>query len=51
MHGTTDIHALAAGWGRQSGEAWQRMIEAMRSVGEIQGTRPPSFYFTNSVAP
>ena len=40
-----------AGWGRQSGEAWQRMIEAMRSVGEIQGTRPPSFYFTNSVAP
>ncbi len=43
--------ASAAGWGRQSGEAWQRMIEAMRASGEIHGTRPPSFYFTNSVAP
>jgi NitT/TauT family transport system substrate-binding protein len=40
-----------AGWGKQSPEAWQRMIEAMRSVGEIQGTRPPSFYFTNAVVP
>jgi len=38
-------------WGRQSSEAWQRMIEAMRTAGEIQGTRPPSFYFTNAVAP
>ncbi len=41
----------APGWGRQSPEAWQRMIEAMRAAGEIQGTRPPSFYFTNAVAP
>ena len=41
----------APGWGRQSGEAWQRMIEAMRWVGEIQGTRPPSFYYTNAVTP
>ena len=41
----------AEGWGRQSAGAWQRMIEAMRSVGEIQGTRPASFYYTNAVAP
>ncbi len=41
----------AAGWGQQSGEAWQRMIEAMRAGGEIQGTRPSSFYYTNAVVP
>lgn len=38
-------------WGRQSDEAWQRMIEAMRAAGELQGTRPSSFYFTNAVVP
>jgi NitT/TauT family transport system substrate-binding protein len=38
-------------WGRQTPEAWQRMIEAMRAGGEIQGTRPPSFYYTNAVVP
>jgi NitT/TauT family transport system substrate-binding protein len=41
----------SAKWGRQSPEAWQRMIEAMRAGGEIQGTRPPSFYYTNAVLP
>lgn len=41
----------SAGWGRQSVEGWQRMIEAMRSAGEIQGTRPASFYYTNAVVP
>jgi len=40
-----------AGWGQQSAEAWQRMIEAMRAVGEIRGTKPPSFYYTNAVIP
>lgn len=39
------------GWGQQSPEAWQRMIAALRAVGEIQGTRPPSFYYTNAVIP
>jgi len=41
----------SAGWGQQSVDAWQRMIEAMRAVGEIQGTRPTSFYYTNAVIP
>lgn len=41
----------AGKWGQQSPEAWQRMIEAMRAAGEIQGTRPPSFYYTNTVLP
>jgi NitT/TauT family transport system substrate-binding protein len=40
-----------ADWGRQSPEAWLRMIEAMRAAGEVQGSRPPSFYFTNAVIP
>ncbi len=43
--------ANAPGWGRQSPEAWARMIEVMRAAGEIQGTRPSSYYFTNSVIP
>lgn len=41
----------SAQWGRQAPEAWQRMIEAMRAGGEIQGTRPPSFYYTNAMVP
>jgi NitT/TauT family transport system substrate-binding protein len=40
-----------AGWGRQSPETWLRMIEAMRAAGEVQGSRPPSFYYTNAVIP
>jgi len=41
----------SADWGRQSAEAWGRMIEAMRAGGEIQGTRPASFYYSNAVIP
>jgi NitT/TauT family transport system substrate-binding protein len=41
----------APGWGRQSVEGWQAMIEAMRAAGDLQGTRPTSFYFTNNVLP
>ena len=41
----------APGWGRQPVEGWQAMIEALRTAGELQGTRPTSFYFTNSVLP
>lgn len=48
---TSTTAAAAADWGRQSPEAWPRMIEAMRAGGEIQGTRPPSFYYTNAVLP
>jgi NitT/TauT family transport system substrate-binding protein len=47
----TTSPAGAPGWGRQEGEDWARMIEAMRAAGEIQGTRPASFYFTNAVIP
>jgi NitT/TauT family transport system substrate-binding protein len=47
----TTAPAGEPGWGRQDGEAWARMIEAMRAAGEIQGTRPASFYFTNDVVP
>lgn len=39
------------GWGRQSIEGWQGMLEAMRAAGDLQGTRPSSFYFTNSMVP
>lgn len=39
------------GWGRQSMEGWQAMLEAMRAAGDLQGTRPSSFYFTNSMVP
>ena len=47
----TSLAKPEPGWGRQSPEAWSRMIQAMRAVGEIQGTRPPSFYYTNAVIP
>jgi len=43
--------ATASGWGRQSREAWAKMIGAMRAAGEIHGTRPSSAYYTNSVVP
>lgn len=38
-------------WGRQPSEEWARMIDVMRVAGEIQGTRPVSFYYNNSVLP
>jgi len=41
----------APGWGRQTTEARQAMIEALRIAGEVQGTRPPSAYFTNAAIP
>lgn len=41
----------APGWGRQTTEAWQAMIEALRTAGEVQGTRPPSAYFSNAAIP
>jgi NitT/TauT family transport system substrate-binding protein len=41
----------APGWGRQQVEGWQAMLEAMRASGDLQGTRPTSFYFTNNVVP
>lgn len=47
----TTMPAGAPGWGRQEGEDWVRMIEVMRAAGEIQGTRPASFYYTNAVIP
>jgi NitT/TauT family transport system substrate-binding protein len=43
--------ADAPGWGRQTVEAWRATIEALRTAGELQGTRPTSFYFTNNVLP
>jgi NitT/TauT family transport system substrate-binding protein len=48
---TTTMPADAKGWGRQSPEDWVKMIEAMRAAGEIQGTRPSSFYHSNAVLP
>lgn len=47
----TTMPADEKGWGRQSPEDWIKMIEAMRAAGEIQGTRPASFYFSNAVLP
>jgi len=47
----TTMPAGDKGWGRQAPEDWARMIEAMRGAGEIQGTRPPSFYFSNTMLP
>ncbi len=41
----------APGWGRQAVEGWQAMLEAMRAAGDLRGTRPTSFYFTNSAVP
>lgn len=38
-------------WGRQTPEAWGRMIEMLRATGEIQGTRPASTYYTNEFLP
>jgi NitT/TauT family transport system substrate-binding protein len=38
-------------WGRQSSEEWAKLLDTLRSVGELQSDKPQSAYFTNDFLP
>ncbi len=38
-------------WGRTTDAQWEALLSTLRAVGEIQGTKPPSAYYTNDLLP